>query len=94
MASDELTFDRLRLREWCDTDAKEFPMSMSQLLAQSGAGGGGGEALPFTSLDTLHEACAAIPQSRDMTVKVEQSFLAIKDSLKVAIDPLTQPLSW
>ena len=53
-----------------------------------------GQALPFTSLDTLHEACAAIPQSRDMTVKVEQSFLAIKDSLKVAIDPLTQPLSW
>jgi len=94
LASYEKTFDRLGLRNWCDTDATASPMSMSQLLAQSGADGAGGEVLPFPSLDTLHEACAAIPQSRDMTVNVEQSFLAIKDSLKFVLDPLTQPLSW
>jgi glycine betaine/proline transport system permease protein len=50
--------------------------------------------LPFPSLDNLHEACAAIPQSRIMTLSVENGFLAIKGGLKFVLDPMTQPLSW
>jgi len=49
---------------------------------------------PFPSLDALHDSCDAIPQSRDLTQGLEQGFLAIKDNLKVVVDPLTQPLSW
>lgn len=96
MASYEDIFDRLGLRHWCDAEVTESPMTMAQLLAKS-SGGAGGDArpvLPFPSLDTLHQACNAIPQSRDMTLNVEHGFLAIKDSLKFVLDPLTQPLSW
>ncbi|MFX0546691.1 ABC transporter permease [Roseovarius sp. S1116L3] len=94
MAGYDKVFDGLGLRDWCDANASESPMSMAQLLAQSGDTDGSGPAFPFPSLDALHEACNAIPQSRDMTVNVEQGFLAIKDSLKFVLDPLTQPLSW
>ncbi|WP_424988653.1 ABC transporter permease [Microbulbifer sp. S227A] len=95
MSSYDKIFDGLGLRDWCDADASDAPMSMAQLLAKSGGGEGGiGGALPFPSLDALHEACDAIPQTRDMTVSVEEGFLAIKDGLKFVLDPLTQPLSW
>jgi len=49
---------------------------------------------PFPSLDTLNKSCSSIPRSRDMTQAVEEGFLAIKNPLKVVLDPLTQPLSW
>lgn len=94
MSSYEQLFDGLGLRDWCDADAAVSPMSMAQLLAKSSGGNGRGDVLPFPSLDALHEACDAIPQTRDVTVSVEQGFLAIKDSLKFVLDPLTQPLSW
>ncbi len=42
----------------------------------------------------MHQVCAAIPQTRDMTKAVENGFLGIKDGLKMVLDPLTQPLSW
>ncbi|MEY8830064.1 ABC transporter permease [Sedimentitalea sp. XS_ASV28] len=93
MSSYDRIFDRLGLRDWCDAEASDAPMSMAQLLAKS-SGGEEGDTLPFPSLDTLHEACDAIPQTRDITLSVEQGFLAIKDSLKFVFDPLTQPLSW
>ena len=95
MAAYDSLFDTLGLRDWCDADAQDGPMSMAQLLAQ--AGGGDGEAnsgLPFPSLDVLHEACAAVPQTRDLTAGVEEGFLAVKDSMKFVLDPMTQPLSW
>ncbi|MEY8837624.1 glycine/betaine ABC transporter permease, partial [Cribrihabitans sp. XS_ASV171] len=95
MTSYEKLFDRLGLRDWCDAGAVDSPMSMAQLLAQTSIGNAENSGtLPFPSLDVLHEACNAIPQTRDMTVSVEQGFLAIKDSLKFILDPLTQPLSW
>lgn len=95
MTSYEKLFDRLGLRDWCDADAAEAPMSMAQLLAQTSEGNSESSgALPFPSLDALHEACNAFPQTRDMTISVEQGFLSIKDSLKFILDPLTQPLSW
>ena len=50
--------------------------------------------LPFPSLNVLHEACGAIPRSRELTLGLERGFLAIKDSLSLVLDPLTQPLSW
>ena len=50
--------------------------------------------IPFPSLDNLHSACRAIASTRDMTTGIESGFLAIKDDLKIVLDPLTQPLSW
>ena len=52
------------------------------------------EAAKFPSLDALHQAFAAIPQTRDMTKGVENSLWAIKDGLKRVLAPRTQPLSW
>ncbi|WP_323775772.1 ABC transporter permease [Leisingera sp.] len=95
MTSYEKLFDRLGLRDWCDADAADSPMSMAQLLAQTNEGNAESSGtLPFPSLDALHEACNAFPQTRDMTISVEQGFLSIKDNLKFILDPLTQPLSW
>lgn len=96
MARYEGLFDALGLRDWCDAGKAEAPMSMAKLLAQSQ----GGEAaevsgpLPFPSLDTLHEACARIGQTRDLTAGIESGFLAVREELKFVLDPLTQPLSW
>ncbi len=89
--------EALGLRDWCDADGKDGPMSMAQLLARTKGEDEAnveGEIFPFPSLDNLHEACGEIPQTRDMTAGVEQLFLDIKDGLKLVLDPLTQPLSW
>jgi glycine betaine/proline transport system permease protein len=103
MASYDFIFDGLGLRDWCDKDVEEGgsgPMSMEQLLGQNAGGGdgGGNQAsiwdLPFPSLDALHEACHAMPQTRNVTKGLEEAFLGVKDSLKFVLDPLTQPLSW
>ena len=71
---------------------------MSDLIAQSSGDSAEKEVslwdLPFPSLDALNDACPAMPQSRDVTKGLEQGFLNIKDSLKVVLDPVTQPLSW
>ena len=62
MARYDFIFDGLGLREWCDTDKTDGPMSMAQLLAA--AQGKEGEVtsggLPFPSLDELHESCAKL----------------------------------
>ena len=83
-------FDSVGLREWCDEDKKPSLLSLKNLK--------GDEAewydLKFPSLDNLHEACAAIPQTRDMTAGLEEGFLAIRPALRMVLDPLTQPLSW
>tara|TARA_R110002051_G_scaffold44083_1_gene89587 strand:- start:279 stop:836 length:558 start_codon:yes stop_codon:yes gene_type:complete len=97
MATYDLIFDGLGLRNWCDSSADDGGMtSMAQLLAQTS--GGDVEVspweTPFPSMDALHDACPAFPQSRELTSGLEQGFRAIKDSLKVVVDPLTQPLSW
>ncbi|MEO1649380.1 MAG: ABC transporter permease subunit [Pseudomonadota bacterium] len=89
-------FNTLGLRDWCDADKKEGPMTMDQLLAQS-RGGVTDTAwwdIPFPSLDNLNKACSSIGRTRDMTAAVENGFLAIKDGLKFVLDPITQPLSW
>jgi glycine betaine/proline transport system permease protein len=96
-------FETLGLREWCDAGSSGGPMTMAQLLARkSGVGGEDGAPAPatpflqtpFPSLDALNEACPAVTRTRDMTDGVENAFLAIKDPLKVVLDPITQPLSW
>lgn len=96
MAQYEEFFDALGLREWCDAEKAEAPMSMAQLLAQSQGGAAMEESgpLPFPSLDTLHEACARISQTRDLTAGIEKGFLDVREELKFVLDPLTQPLSW
>jgi glycine betaine/proline transport system permease protein len=97
VAAYEGVFDALGLRDWCDADKADAPMSMAQLLAQ--AQGGAEEAvsawdLPFPSLDVLHEACDAIGQTRDLTAGLEVGFLSVRPELKFILDPITQPLSW
>ncbi len=98
MATYDFVFDGLGLRNWCGSSGEDGGgmTSMSQLLAQTS--GSDVEVspweTPFPSMDALHEACATFPQSRELTSGLEQGFLAIKDSLKVVVDPLTQPLSW
>lgn len=70
-------------------------MSFAELLRTSGAAGHRSLiSLPFPSLDALHDACRAIPQTRDLTSGIENGFLSIRTSLKFVLDPLTQPLSW
>ena len=96
MATYDGLFDTLGLRDWCGTQGAGAPMSMADLLAKS-SGADTDTSLrdfPFPSLDALHEACAAIPQSRDLTLGLETGFLGIRDALRVVVDPLTQPLSW
>ena len=89
-------FDSLGLRDWCNQSAEEAPTSMAALLGQLSGEGEDvtGNGLPFPSLDALHESCAQIPQTRDMTAGVENAFLAARETLKLVLDPITQPLSW
>ncbi|WP_425039155.1 ABC transporter permease [Primorskyibacter sp. S187A] len=96
MAFYDWVFDSLGLRDWCDQASSDAPMSMADLLAQSRGDDAeeAGGTLPFPSLDALNESCAEMPRTREMTAGVEDSFLAIKDTLKLVLDPLTQPLSW
>ena len=83
-------FESFGLREWCNESKANSLMSLSQLR--------GDEIkwweLPFPSLDNLHKACSAIPQTRDLTASLETGFLVVRPSLRLVLDPLTQPLSW
>lgn len=83
-------FDALGLRAWCDADKKDALLSLSALRGDKAAW----YELPFPSLDNLHKACEAIPQTRDFTASLEDSFLAVRPALRAVLDPLTQPLSW
>lgn len=100
MAYYDAMFDKVGLRDWCgETGGSGGPMTMAELLAKKGGGTTADApvpflATPFPSLDNLHEACQSIPRTREMTAGVEQLFLGVKDSLKLVLDPLTQPLSW
>lgn len=97
MAYYDGVFDALGLRDWCDANAEDAPMSMSQLLARKNAdasGDDGGAILPFPSLDELHQSCDRIMQTRDLTAAIEDGFLAARAGLKFVLDPITQPLSW
>jgi glycine betaine/proline transport system permease protein len=99
LATYDFVFDWLGLRDWCGevaTDASS-PMSMDDLLASSGGGAQSAPTiweLPFPSMDALNDACAAFPQSRELTAGLERGFLGVKDALSFVLDPITQPLSW
>lgn len=98
MATYDFLFSNLGLEKWCSEGQSSGPMSMADLLAKSQ--GRESEAptslweLPFPSMDALNQSCSAFPQSRELTQGLEQGFLAIKDSLSIVLDPITQPLSW
>jgi len=94
MAFYDKLFNSLGLRDWCDSAGEGGLMSMADLLAQTGNTANTGPAFPFPSLDNLNKACDNFPQSRELTAGVEDAFLAVKDPLKLVLDPLTQPLSW
>ncbi|MDO6822413.1 proline/glycine betaine ABC transporter permease [Marinobacter sp. 1_MG-2023] len=97
MATYDSLFSALGLKEWCAEGKSDGPMSMADLLAKTKGSDAEPESLwdlPFPSMDTLNESCAAFPQSRELTKGLEQGFLAIKDNLSLVLDPLTQPLSW
>jgi glycine betaine/proline transport system permease protein len=89
-------FDSLGLREWCNSDKTEAPVTLLDLLnkAQGGATERPWWEIPFPSLDNLNKSCDAVGRTRDFTGWVETFFLDVKDGLKFVLDPLTQPLSW
>ncbi len=99
MATYEMVFSALGLEGRCaaSEDQTEGPTSLADLISQNNGGAAEGPSfweLPFPSMDELHEACAAFPQSRVLTKGIERAFLGIKDELSLVLDPLTQPLSW
>jgi len=97
MATYDPLFETLGLKEWCSEGESSGPMSMADLLNKTSGKQTEDTSiweLPFPSMDALNESCAAFPQSRELTKGLEQGFLAIKDSLSLVLDPLTQPLSW
>ncbi|MEM8786860.1 MAG: ABC transporter permease subunit [Pseudomonadota bacterium] len=87
-------FDALGLRSWCDQGEGEGVLSMAELLARTNQTEADTSGFPFPSLDNLADACPAIIQTRDLTTGLENGFLAIKDTMKIVLDPITQPLSW
>ena len=94
MAAYDWIFDGTGLRDWCSSSGKEQVMSMDQLLARTTGKAADSGRISFPSLDTLHRACPEIPQTRDLTGGLETLFLTVKDSLRLVLDPITQPLSW
>lgn len=96
MATYDGLIETLGLSHWCQAGGAKSPMTMAELLAKAK----GGEVerpwhdFPFPSLDNLNEACPAIGKTRDLTGGLENAFLAVKNYMKIALDPLTQPLSW
>ena len=99
MAYYDRLFDALGLRAWCDAGESGGPMTMAQLLARSSGSENDPAPVPllrtpFPSLDELNAACPAVTRTRDMTDGMENAFLAVKDPLKIVLDPITQPLSW
>ncbi|WP_299658103.1 proline/glycine betaine ABC transporter permease [uncultured Tateyamaria sp.] len=86
--------ETLGLGGWCGEDEGGGLISLNQLTARNTGVETEGEAFPFPSMDVLHDACAKIPQARDLTTGLENGFLNVKDELKIVLDPLTQPLSW
>lgn len=97
MATYDSLFNVLGLRDWCDQDKVDGPLTMAQLMARA-RGGAAQEKewweFPFPSLDELNAACKQIPRSRDLTAGLERLFLDARDDMRVVLDPLTQPLSW
>lgn len=89
-------FDALGLRAWCDQHEAAEAGGLSDLLSKlnSGRSDGAATALPFPSLDVLHQGCSQIPQTRDATAAIEDAFLWARGGLRAVLDPLTQPLSW
>jgi glycine betaine/proline transport system permease protein len=97
MESYSPVFDAFGMTDWCARGTADRLTSMSQLEALTQGGEAKSTGLwdfPFPSLDALHESCAMVPRTRDMTKGIEQLFLDLKDAFKVVLDPLTQPLSW
>jgi glycine betaine/proline transport system permease protein len=99
MATYESVFNVLGLQSWCESGSEQSPgpVSMADLLAKATGTDAPAPSiweLPFPSMDELHEACAAFPQSRALTKGLENGFLEIKDGLSLVLDPITQPLSW
>ncbi|MDR9394648.1 ABC transporter permease [Roseovarius sp. SYSU LYC5161] len=98
MATYDFVFSALGLTDWCAASGGgSTPMSMEALVAKSSGEEGASTSiweLPFPSMDALNDACAAFPQSRELTLGLENGFLNVKDSISVVLDPITQPLSW
>ncbi|MEK9832791.1 MAG: ABC transporter permease subunit [Rhodospirillaceae bacterium] len=99
MGTYEPIFSALGLRSWCESGEQSGggPVSMADLLAQNAGTDAPAPSIwemPFPSMDELHEACGAFPQSRALTKGLEDGFLGIKDGLSLVLDPITQPLRW
>jgi len=99
MATYEPVFSALGLGQWCASGTEEAtgPASLADLIAKNTGQDAPAPTIwefPFPSMDELHDACAAFPQSRALTKGLEDAFLSVKDGMSLVLDPLTQPLSW
>ncbi len=90
MATYDALFNALGLREWCEASGKKALLTLKGLKGEDS----NWWELPFPSLDNLHKACGAFPQTRDFSAWLEEAFLVIRPALRFVLDPLTQPLSW
>ena len=90
MATYDALFKAVGLEQWCAMGAEKKMLSLKSLRQTEEHWWD----LPFPSLDNLNEACAAFPQTRDLTRALEEGFLAVRPALRFVLDPLTQPLSW
>ena len=90
MATYDGLFSTLGLTEWCSSSDGKVLLTLKGLKNTETHWW----EIPFPSLDNLHKACAAVPQSRDLTAALEDGFLYVRPALRFIFDPLTQPLSW
>ena len=95
MATYDWGFNALGLRDWCDAGTSEAPMSMADLLAQTGnAVEEPFYAIPFPSLDALNEACGQITQTRDVVKSLEEAFLPFLLACPPIFILFRSPLPW
>ncbi|MEM9716776.1 MAG: glycine/betaine ABC transporter permease, partial [Pseudomonadota bacterium] len=72
MATYNWLFNTLGLRDWCDAEKTEAPLSLAQLTAQISGDeeAAAGPVMPFPSLDELHKSCDQVGQTRDLTASI------------------------
>jgi len=95
LATYDWLFNIMGLRNWCDTEKSEAPMSMAQLLAQAGnAPQKSVFDIPFPSLDELHKACGQVPQTRDVVLAMENAFRSSVPYIRNGASAMEEPTQW
>ena len=82
MVAFEKFFSVVGLSEWCSTGEKQTLLNLNSLKNQTQSWW----EIPFPSLDNLHKACSAIPQSKDLTASLEDGFLFLRPALRMVLE--------